>query len=200
MAPAARRTSHVLARITRWKHSDIGDASLYGYIRKLKEFLAFCKNNEPGVLYTKSVAKKLQEDLRLPDSKKMACYFNLAKLKLTGYAAFELFMGSKLKSDNTNYTKEYYGGYRSAFKKICVWQNVYPSVNFKNDFKTTNVVTNLENVKKADEYFELATAIVGKANNGKYIAKTKKRYKSKPVGELSISTVRRRISPYVVDA
>ena len=30
------------------------------------------------------------------------------------------------------------------------------------------------------------------------IAKTTKRYKSKPVAELSISTVRRRMSPYVV--
>ena len=107
----------VIARITRWKHSDIGDASLYGYIRKLKEFKAFCENNEPSVLNTERRAKKLQDDLRLPDSKKMACYFNLARLKLTGYAAFELFMGSKIKTDDTNYTKEYYGGYRSAFKK-----------------------------------------------------------------------------------
>ena len=75
----------------------------------------------------------------------------------------------------------------------------HPSVDFKKEFKATNVVTNLENVKRADEYFELATAIVGKAKNGKYVAKTEKRYKSKPVGELSISSVRRRMSPYVVD-
>ena len=114
----------VIARITRWKHSDIGEVSLYGYIRKLKEFKTFCENNEPSVLYTERRAKKLQDDLRLPDSKKMACYFNLARLKLTGYASFELFMGSKIKTDDTNYTKEYYGGYRSAFKKIFAWQNV----------------------------------------------------------------------------
>ena len=74
----------VIARITRWKHSDISDASLYGYVQKLKEFKAFCESNEPAVLHTERVAKKLQEDLHLPDSKKMACCFNLAKLKLTG--------------------------------------------------------------------------------------------------------------------
>ena len=78
-------------------------------------------------------------------------------------------------------------------------RKTHPSVDFKKEFKATNVVTNLENVKRADEYFELATAIVGKAKNGKYVAKTEKRYKSKPVGELSISSVRRRMSPYVVD-
>jgi len=76
---------------------------------------------------------------------------------------------------------------------------VHPTVNFKRDFKASNIVTNVANVHKADEYFEVgSTAMVGNANNGKYIAKTEKRYKSKPVGELSISTVRRRLSPYVV--
>ena len=76
---------------------------------------------------------------------------------------------------------------------------VHPNVNFKRDFSGRNIVTNVANVHKADEYFEVgSTAIVGNANNGKYIAKTTKRYKSKPVAELSISTVRRRMSPYVV--
>jgi hypothetical protein len=76
---------------------------------------------------------------------------------------------------------------------------VHRTVNFKRDFKASNIVTNVANVHKADEYFEVgSTAMVGNANNGKYIAKTETRYKSKPVGELSISTVRRRLSPYVV--
>lgn len=79
-------------------------------------------------------------------------------------------------------------------------RKAHPSVDFKKEFKATNVVTNLENVKKSEEYFTMGTAIVGNANNGKYIAKTEKSYKSKPVGELSISTVRRRMSRYVVSA
>jgi hypothetical protein len=75
----------VVARVNRWKHSDIGDASLYGYTRKLKEFKAFCENNEPDVLNTERVAKTLATKLRLPESKKIACAFNLAKLKLSGF-------------------------------------------------------------------------------------------------------------------
>ena len=139
----------VIARITRWKHSDIGEASLYGYIRKLKEFKAFCENNEPSVLNTERRAKKLQDDLRLPDSKKMACYFNLARLKLTGYAAFELFMGSKIKTDDTNYTKEYYGGYRSAFKKIFAWQNVKGVEEF--DEVMSLIIGGITRIQKTDE-------------------------------------------------
>ena len=153
----------VIARITRWKHSDISDASLYGYIQKLKEFKAFCESNEPAVLHTEMAAKKLQADLRK-----------------TCKSAFRSYRKVMLRVE----------------KEV---RKAHPRVDFKKEFKATNVVTNLENIKRADEYFELATAMVGKAKNGKYVAKTEQQYKSKPVGELSISTVRRRMSPYVVE-
>ena len=41
----------------------------------------------------------------------------------------------------------------------------------------------------------MVSDVVGKAKNGKYVCRTEKRYKSKPIGELSTSTVRRRMSP-----
>lgn len=40
-------------------------------------------------------------------------------------------------------------------------------------------------INEADSDYKLAWAIVGDAKNGKYIAKTNKRYKSKPMRELS---------------
>ena len=46
----------VRSRVDRWKNTDIGDSSLYGYTRKLKEFQEFCKNNEPAVLNTERKA------------------------------------------------------------------------------------------------------------------------------------------------
>ena len=76
----------------------------------------------------------------------------------------------------------------------------HPTIDFKKDFTTTNVVTNTENINKAHKYFKIAVGIVGPPNNGKYIAKSNKRYKSKPIGELSVSTIRRRLkNNYVVD-
>ena len=121
----------VRARILTWKNADVGASSLYGYTRKIKEFHEFCTNNEPSVLLTERQANTLQKKLKLPDTKKIACQFNLAKLKLSGYEAIELFFGSKLKEDGTNYTKEYYGGYRSAFKKIFAWQKDEPICCYK---------------------------------------------------------------------
>ena len=110
---------------------------------------------------------------------------------------FQLLRGSEFSSKTC---RNAFWSYRKVMLRVeKEVLKVHPNVNFKRDFSGRNIVTNVANVHKADEYFEVgSTAIVGNANNGKYIAKTTKRYKSKPVAELSISTVRRRMSPYVV--
>ena len=87
--------------------------------------------------------------MKLPDTKKIACQFNLAKLKLSGYEAIELFFGSKLKEDGTNYTKEYYGGYRSAFKKIFAWQKVKGLEEF--DELMGLIIGGITRIQKIDE-------------------------------------------------
>ena len=58
-------------------------------------------------------------------------------------------MGSKLKDDNTNYTKEYYGGYRSAFKKIFAWQKVKGVEEF--DELMTLIIGGITRIQKNDE-------------------------------------------------
>ena len=90
-------------------------------------------------------------------------------------------------------------GYQQVMRRVeKEVQKSHPAISFKRDFGSTNVVTNIDNVNRAHGYFKLAKAIVGGANNGKYISKTGKHYKSKPIGELSISTIRRRLNKYVV--
>ena len=86
--PIANRTV-VSARVNRWKNADLANSSLYGYIRQIQEFHDFCVNNEPSVLRGDEEAAALQQDLELPDSKKVVCKFKVLKLKITGYALFE---------------------------------------------------------------------------------------------------------------
>ena len=114
-------------------------------------------------------------------------------------APFQFLKGSEFKSKTC---RNAFYSYRKVMIRVeKEVLKVHPTVNFKRDFKATNVVTDIENIQKAQSYFEVsALAMVGDAKNGKYIAKTQKRYKMKPVAELSISTVRRRMSPYVVSA
>ena len=99
--PVADR-SVVDARVNRWKNADIARSSLYGYTRQIKEFYDFCVNNEPSVLRSDDDARTILQTLKLPHSKKIVCKFDTNRLKLTGYAVFELFMGSKVRPDGTS--------------------------------------------------------------------------------------------------
>lgn len=146
--PIANRTV-VSARVNRWKNADLANSSLYGYIRQIQEFHDFCVNNEPSVLRGDEEAAALQQDLELPDSKKIVCKFKVPRLKITGYAAFELFMGSKVRPDGTAYVKEYYGGYRSAFKKIFMWQNIKDIGPF--DDLMSKIISGITRFQKIDE-------------------------------------------------
>ena len=94
-------------------------------------------------------ARTIQETLKLPDSKNIVCKFDTNRLKLTGYAVFELFMGSKVRPDGTSYVKEYYGGYRSAFKKIFVWQNVKEIEPF--DDLMSKIIAGITRIQKIEE-------------------------------------------------
>ena len=86
-------------------------------------------------------------------------------------------------------------GYQQVMRRVeREVKKSYPEINFKRDFTHTNTLTFADEINKAHCYFKIAGAIVGDAKNGKYIAKTAKRYKSKPIGELSVSTVRRRLT------
>ena len=73
--------------------------------------------------------------------------------------------------------KSNFRSYRNVMLRVekeIIKKTGLPKDIFKSDFKATNVVTNLENVKKADEYIDLVSVVVGKAKNGKYVSRTER--------------------------
>jgi len=110
-------------------------------------------------------------------------------------APFQYLKASEFSSKTCKSNFRSYRKVMLRVEKEVIKKTGLPKDIFKSDFKATNVVTNLENVKKADEYFDLVSDVVGKAKNGNYVSRTERTYKSKPIGELSISTVRRRMIP-----
>lgn len=112
----------VAARLQRWQDGDIGSGSMDNYVPKQKEFIKWCKNNRPGVLNTSRKTAKIVKNKKISLARAHVAEVNVEKIISLGYEPIEVFLASKVKADNTSYSKGYYGIYRSAFKKLFVWQ------------------------------------------------------------------------------
>ena len=80
------------------------------------------QKQQTGVLNTSRKTAKIVKNKKISLARAHVAEVNVEKIISLGYEPIEVFLASKVKADNTSYSKGYYGIYRSAFKKLFVWQ------------------------------------------------------------------------------